>query len=583
MDSKELILRGIPVSKGIAFGNVFIYRLSAPKIPEYEVDNLELEIKRFRDTLTKTKKDLLLIKKRIGEEMHLDLSKFLEVQILMIEDNKFNGEVIDEINKERKNCEYIYNKLLTLYTEKLQSARETYLRERTADIWDMGNRVLRNLLSETHVTILEAPKRSIIAAHDLPPSEAALVKPKEILGIATEIGGVTSHTAIMAKALEIPAVVGIAGLLAKVVDGESVILDGERGVLLKNPKESSARRYRQEIEKLEEHKKTLAPLSQLPPKTKDGKYIDISANVEFLSEVSSALRYGAEGIGLFRTEFLYLAKRGIPTEEEQYQIYRSLAKRMKNKPVIIRTFDLGGDKIRAGYKEANPFLGWRAIRVCLDDVNFFKTQIRAILRAAVLGNIKIMFPMIATIEELTRAKLIVEKAKQELKQERIEFGTDVPVGIMVETPSAAIISEDLAQECDFFSIGSNDLTQYTLAVDRGNERISRLFDHMHPAVLRLIAAVIDAAHKYNISVGACGEIASDIMGIPFLIGLGIDELSMTPSVIPEAKFILRSINISGAANIARQCLNYRTPLEVRRYLQRSMLKQFPELASILGG
>lgn len=385
MESKEIVLRGIAVAKGIAIGKVFVYHLEAPEIPENQVDDPESELGRFREGLAKTKKDLLQVRKRVSEEMRLDLTTFLEAQILMIDDEKFNKEVVDGIQQEKKNCEFVYHKLLAAYTDKLLQARDAYFRERIYDIWDIGNRVLRNLLGVTHKSVLEAPKNTIIVAHDLPPSEAALVNPAEILGIATEIGGITSHTAIMAKSLEIPAVLGINGLLTKISDGEMAILDGERGLLIKNPRENRIRGYHQEIDKLKEHKKSLEPVSLLPAKTKDGKYIEISANIEFLSEVSSALHYGAEGIGLFRTEFLYLAKRGVPTEEEQFQTYYSLAKRMKNKPVIIRTFDLGGDKVRAGYKEANPYLGWRAIRFCLDDINFFKIQLRAILRAAILG------------------------------------------------------------------------------------------------------------------------------------------------------------------------------------------------------
>jgi len=577
LDTKELVVHGIPVSKGIAIGKVFIYHVITPSILESEIEDVETEIERFHGAVAKTKKDLLLLKKRIGEEMPLDLSHFLEAQLMMLDDAKFNSEVVEGIKRERKNCEHIYHKLITTFTGKLLVSKDAYFRERSYDIWDIANRLLRNLLGEEHVTILEAPKGSIVVTNDLPPSEAALINPKQILGVASEMGGVTSHTAIMAKALEIPAVLGVHDLLAKMIEGETIVLDGERGLVIKNPKESRIRNYEVEIERLEEHKRSLIPAAQLPPKTKDGKYIDISANIEFLSEVSSAIRYGAEGVGLFRTEFLYLAKRGLPTEEEQFQIYYSLAKRMKHKTVIIRTFDLGGDKVRAGYREANPFLGWRAIRVCLDDVGFFKTQLRAILRAAVLGNVKVMFPMIATIEELRKAKIILDRTKQDLTREKVEFGADLAVGIMVETPSAALMSEHLARECDFFSIGSNDLTQYTLAVDRGNERIHRLFDHFHPAVLKLVAMVADAAHKYNIMVGVCGEIASDILGLPLLVGLGVDELSMTPSVIPEAKYILRGIKVSDAVEIARQCLTLRTPLEVRRFLSRSIAKTFPDL------
>jgi phosphotransferase system enzyme I (PtsI) len=360
-----------------------------------------------------------------------------------------------------------------------------------------------------------------------------------------------------------------------------MIVDGDRGIAILNPSAGRISYYENLQKKAIQLKKALLPVCELKPETRDGKHIDISANIEFFAEADHALRYGAMGIGLFRTEFLFLARRGSPSEQEQFRVYNALAKKVKPHPVIIRTYDLGGDKLFADYHEANPFLGWRAIRVCLQEKDFFKTQIRAILRASVNKNVKIMFPMLATYEEIKRIKLIFNEVKEELKSKKIDFDDDIQLGIMVETPSAALLSKFLAQEVDFFSIGSNDLTQYTLAVDRGNERISQLFDHYHPAVLRLIKETISAGHNANIWVGLCGELAGDPIAIPLLVGFGIDELSMSPSSIPKAKLVLRTLTIPQCEAIAEEAINFRTALEVKKYLNRVVRKKFPGIEEVL--
>jgi phosphotransferase system enzyme I (PtsI) len=318
----------------------------------------------------------------------------------------------------------------------------------------------------------------------------------------------------------------------------------------------------------------------LPAKTRDGRQLDISANVEFFVEYVHAKKYGAMGIGLFRTEFLYLTRRGNPSEEEQFRVYNELAKKMKPDPVIIRTFDLGGDKIFSDYHEANPFLGWRAVRVSLQDLNFFKIQLRAILRASVNRNIKIMYPMISTYEEIKKVNSVFAQVKQELAEKKVDFDDHIQVGIMVETPSAALMSPHLASQVDFFSIGSNDLTQYVMAVDRGNERVSHLFDHFHPAVLRLIKQVIDAGHKAHIWVGICGELAAVPLAIPLLVGFGVDELSMSPVAIPKAKMVLRALTVPECEEIAKEALKFRGAPEVRKYLRRMILKKFPSIEGI---
>lgn len=580
--AKEKILRGIPASKGIAQGKVFVYETK--KIQAFQTPILSVYLKdeaeRFEKAIAHTKKELFEVKERINQEIGVDFAQFLDAQIIMLEDKTIIETVKKKIIDEKKNAEYIYHQVISDYAQKLGESKDQYFKERAADIWDIGFRVLRNLLGLAHSSVLEAPPGTILIAHDVPPSEAALINPKNILGIATEIGGRTSHTAITARALVIPAIVGVEGLLNKIQNGEEVIIDGDRGILIKEP--SAARKHLYEVakKKVVELEKALSPYCELNPETKDGRHIDISANIEFFAEASHAKKYGAWGIGLFRTEFLYLTRRGNPSEEEQFRVYNGLAKVMKPHPVIIRTFDLGGDKIFSDYQEANPFLGWRAIRVCLEEKEFFKIQLRAILRASVNKNVKIMFPMVATYEETRRIKLILDEVRKELKASKLDFDDDIQVGIMVETPSAALLSASLASEVDFFSIGSNDLTQYTLAVDRGNEKVSQLFDHFHPVVLRLIKEVIEAGHKGNIWVGLCGELASDPLAIPLLVGLGIDELSMSPTAIPKAKLILRAITTTECEGIAKDVLGFRTALEVKKFLSREIHKKFPGIGEI---
>jgi len=581
--ARERILKGIAVSKGIAQGTVFIYETKKVEVFQTPILTVYLkdETERFEKAVEKTKQDLLNIQKRINQEIGGNFAQFLDAQIMMLNDKEIIDAVKRRILEEKKNAEYVYHKVINEYATRLSESKDQYFKERVADIWDVGSRVLRNLLGLTHSSIVDIPKNSIVVAHDISPSDAALLNPANVLGIATEAGGRTSHTAITARALEIPAVLGIKGLMGKIANGENVIIDGDRGILIKNPSTGRLHSYRLAKKKDQELEKVLSPYCELPAKTRDGRHIDVSANIEFFSEYTHARRYGAEGIGLFRTEFLYLTRRGSPSEEEQFRVYNALAQKMKPHPVIIRTYDLGGDKVFPDYHEPNPFLGWRAIRVSLDEIDFFKMQLRAILRASVNRNVKIMFPMISTYEEIKRINLIFNEVKNELRAKKIDFDEEIQFGIMMETPSAAIMSPHLAQQVDFFSIGSNDLTQYTLGVDRGNEKISQLFDHFHPAVLHLIKTIVDSGHQSHIWVGLCGELAADPLAIPLLIGFGIDELSMNPASIPRAKMVIRSITIPACEEIAQGALGFRTALEVKRYLRRTIHKKFPGIEKVI--
>ncbi len=580
--ARERILKGIAVSEGIAQGSAFIYESKRIDVFKATVLSLYLEdeSERFEKAINKTRQDLINIQRHLNQGIGANFAEFLDAQIMMLNDRTIVEEVKKRIREDKVNAEYAYHEVMNDYANKLAESHDSYLKERVADIWDITSRTLGNLMGLTHSSILDIPDQSIVIAHDISPSEAALINPKKILGIATEGGGRTSHTAITARALEIPAVLGIEGLMGKIENSESVLIDGDRGMLIKNPSGGRVQFYRRAKEKDRQMEKTLSPYCGMPSKTADGKHIDISANIEFFSEYAHVRKYGADGVGLFRTEFLYLTRRGSPTEEEQFRVYHALAERMKPEPIIIRTYDLGGDKVFSDYHEANPFLGWRAIRVCLDDLDFFKMQLRAILRASVNKNVKIMFPMIATYEEIKRINLIFERTKKEMRAKNVKFDDEIQTGIMVETPSAAILAEELATQVDFFSIGSNDLTQYTLAVDRGNEKISRMFDHFHPAVLQLIKRIIDSGHKANIWVGLCGELAADPLAIPILVGMGIDELSMNPASIPRAKMVLRSIAVSTCEELAAAAIGFRTALEVKRYMRRMMHEKFPSIEKV---
>ncbi len=580
---KEKIFRGIPVSSGFAQGPVFVYQPYLPEVKEQILKPAEAEpeVKRFYNAVRTVEEELRRLHNQVKKEMGRDFAEFIDVQLALLTDEEVLSRTERFIREQLRNAEFAYSQTLKQLTVSVKGAQLPFFRERFADMTDVSARVLGVLLGDNLPSIFAVNPGSVLVAHELPPSEAALLDPERVAGVVLEAGGKTSHTAIIAKAKEIPAVFGVGAILKQVDTTDLILVDGYRGLAISNPTSNRLRTYEAEIRRHQRRRQSLKALVEEEPVTLDGKMIDLSANVEFLIEARIARENGARGIGLFRTEYLYLARRRPPTEEEQYEIFLEVAKLFKPFPVIIRTFDLGGDKVIPGYTEANPFLGWRAIRFCLDDVVLFKNQLRAILRASAAGNVKIMFPMVATIEELRRAKLLVEEVKKELRQENKPFDENIEVGVMVETPSAAIMARQFARESRFLSIGSNDLTQYTLAVDRGNERVARLFDHFHPAVLRLIKNTIDAAHEQGIWVGMCGEFGADPPGVVLLVGMEVDEISVVPGLLPETKQVIRSIDTTGAAEVAAQALNLSTALEVERLLARELQRRFPRLARAL--
>ncbi|MCM8801355.1 MAG: phosphoenolpyruvate--protein phosphotransferase, partial [Candidatus Omnitrophica bacterium] len=469
------------------------------------------------------------------------------------------------------NVAFIFSEVLKKYIEVFSKIEDEYLRERIADINDVGKRVLRNLMGGEKKTLSELKERVIVVAHDLSPSDTASMHKQSVCGFVTDIGGKTSHTAIMAKALEIPAVVGVEEATLRIRTGDKLIIDGAKGLVIVNPDEEVLKQYQKLERELKGIAKRFLGVKDLPAQTLDGRLVEINANIELPQEIETAkLLYGAHGIGLYRTEFFYMNRKDLPSLEEHYEAYKYVASQMKPYPVIIRTLDLGGDKFLSQFeipKEMQPFLGCRAIRFCLAQPKIFKVQLKAILRASVHGNLKLMYPMISGIEELKQANNILKECMRELKEEGVSFNENIEVGAMIEVPSAAMTADILAKEVDFFSIGTNDLIQYSLAVDRANEKVAYLYEPAHPAVLRMIRSITEAAHNAGIWVGMCGEMAGEPSFVLLLLGLGLDELSMPPAIIPEVKYIIRSVTLKQAQEIASFALGLSTAKEIEEFCE----------------
>ena len=573
--SQQLEIKGIPAAAGVAIGPAYKIgkeEIVAPKETIKE-EEIPLQIQLFEEALIKTRRELLGLQKEISEKMGKDAAEIFDAHLLVLEDRMLIEEVISRLKKERLSVAYIFSEVLKKYVTVFSNIEDEYLKERVADINDVGKRILKNLLGKERKGLEDLKERVIIIAHDLSPSDTAAMQKKNVAGFITDIGGKTSHTAIMAKALEIPAVVGAQEATIKVKTGDTVIVDGSVGLVIVNPDAKTLTNYHKVEEKLKELSKKFMSLKKLPAQTLDGKRVEIVANIELPAEINAVKQYGGEGIGLYRTEFFYMNRKDLPSEEEHYQAYKYVAEAMKPYPVIIRTLDLGGDKFISQFEVPHdmlPFLGWRAIRFCLARPDIFKAQLKAILRASVHGSLKLMYPMISGIEELQQANKILKEAKEELHKSGVAFDKNIQVGAMIEVPSAAVTADLLARECDFFSIGTNDLIQYSLAVDRTNEKIAYLYEPAHPAVLRLIKNVIDAAHNAGIWVGMCGEMAGDSALALILLGLGLDEFSLPPFVIPEIKHTIRSVKLDEARKLAEQALKLSTGREVEEFSHKKL-------------
>ncbi|MFH1395613.1 MAG: phosphoenolpyruvate--protein phosphotransferase [Candidatus Omnitrophota bacterium] len=583
---KQIQLKGIPAAPGIAIGKVHIFGTEEITPIERSISDKEVssEIERFGAALKRTRKEILAIEKKISVEMGIEHGRIFSAHLLVLEDSVLVQEVISRLKKKKKNVEFIFTQVIDRYMSVLSEAKDEYLRDRISDITDVGKRILRNLAGREEKKLEDLDEKSVVIAYDLSPSDTAMMHKGRVLGFATDIGGRTSHTAIMAKSLEIPAVVGLESITDMVKNGDEIILDGIHGVVIINPNKRFLEQYQKEKKRYEHLEHELVELKLLPSETLDGKKIIVAGNIELPEDVASVISHGAEGIGLYRTEYFYMNRRDLPSEEEQYNAYKSVVTRIKPNCVIVRTLDLGGDKFLSQLdvpKEMNPFLGWRAIRFCLARPDIFKSHLRAILRASAYGNLKLMYPMISGITEFRQANEVLEQVKKELRKEGVPFNEDIPVGAMIEVPSAAITSDILAKEAAFFSIGTNDLIQYSLAVDRVNEKIAYLYEPAHPAVLNLIKMVIDNGHKNNIPVGLCGEMAGDVSLTMILLGLGLDEFSTSPIAVPEVKKIIRSINYSAAKRIAKKALTFTSGKEVQDFAKERLRELVPDIAGEL--
>ncbi len=577
-----IVLKGIPASPGVAIGKATLFDSEELSIPQRAItdDQIPHEVLRLEESLIQTRHQILRIQQRLADEIGQEHAEIFNAHLLVLEDQSLREEILSGLKGQHLNVETIFNEVVKRHLRAFARTEDEYLRDRTADIDDVRKRVLRNLLGRHAEALANLSEPSIIVAHDLSPSETALMHKQHVLAFVTDIGGRTGHTAIMAKSLAIPAVVGVAVATKRIKKDDVIIIDGTHGDVVVDPDPDTIRRYEVDQRRMQEISGQLLQLRDLPAETVDGRRVALSANIELPDEIPSVIAHGAEGIGLYRTEFFYLNRSDFPSEDEQFEAYRSAADQLKPNPVIIRTVDLGGDKFLSPLElpsEMNPFMGWRAIRFSLARPDVFRIQLRAILRASAYGNLKLMYPMISGLDELRRANEILAEVKVELTREGVPFTDNLEVGAMIEVPSAAMTCDLLAKEAKFFSIGTNDLIQYSLAVDRVNEKIAYLYEPTHPAVLRFIKRIIDDGHAAGIWVGMCGEMAGEPALALLLLGLGLDEFSSSPVQVPLIKKVIRSVDYKAAQEIAQQALTLTTSKEVNEFLVAHLRQLAPEL------
>jgi len=563
------MISGIPASPGIVFGKALVLKeekivLDTQKIKESQID---AEIARFYEGRSAAVEQLNSIKDRAYASLGEEKAAIFEGHLMILEDEELEEEILDYLRSNKVNAAVAANVIIDQQVAMLSEIDDEYLKERAGDIRDIGNRLIKNILGMHIVDLGEINEEAILVAYDLTPSETAQLNLDKVLGFVTDIGGRTSHTSIMARSLELPAIVGTNNVTELVNTGDFLILDALNNAVYVNPSQDEIQRLKTLQAKLAEEKAELAKLKDLPALTLDGHRVDVVANIGTIRDVEGAERNGAEGVGLYRTEFLFMDRDQLPTEEEQFIAYKEVVEAMNGNLVILRTMDIGGDK-ELPYlnlpKEMNPFLGWRAIRIALDRREILNAQLRAVLRASAYGRLAVMFPMIISVEEIRELKSVIEELKVELRNEGKDFDENIQIGAMVETPSAAVNAKFLAKEVDFFSIGTNDLTQYTLAVDRGNELISHLYNPMSPSVLNLIKQVIDASHAEGKWTGMCGELAGDENATILLLGMGLDEFSMSAISVPRIKKLIRNVNYQDAKHLAEKALQQPTAAEIER-------------------
>lgn len=578
----EKRFQGVGVSPGIAKGTACIHHQDEETVPNYHIPERDVpaELKRFEEALLKTRLQIQEMQSRIADSVGGGDAGIFDAHLMVVEDRTVIDEVVRTIKRELLNVEAVFAQVTGRYIKILSDMDDPYLRERSVDIHDVCRRVMRNLAGKESREIRSAFEPHILISHNLTPSDTAQLNRDFVLGFATDIGSKTSHTAIMARSLSIPAVVGLHDISHEVGYGDEVLLDGYNGLVILNPSPATLEAYKGLEAEKDLVEKELDTLRETESRTVDGRHISLAANIEMPSDVEHVLECGAEGVGLYRTEFLYINSLDLPGEEVQYEAYRSVAERVAPHSSIIRTLDLGGDKVMSSLNlpsEMNPFLGWRAIRFCLERVDVFKTQLRAMLRASAHGNVRILYPMISGVEEVRRANAILEECKNELRHEGKPFAETIEVGAMIEIPSAALSADLIAREVDFFSIGTNDLIQYSIAVDRLNEQIAHLYEPTHPAILRLIQMVVDAAHARGIWVGVCGEMAGDIVLTPLLLGLGVDELSAGSALVPRIKHAVQTLDMIECLNLVEEVRDLDSAPLIYAACEKVARAHYPEL------
>lgn len=569
------ILKGIAASNGIAIAKA--YRLVEPDLSfeKRSVQNVSDEMKRFNAAVSESKSELQAIREHAMKALGADKAAIFDAHLLVLEDPELLIPVQDKIRDDQVNAEYALKEVADMFVTMFEQMDNEYMRERAADIRDVTKRILAHLLKVEIPNPSMISEEVIVIAEDLTPSDTAQLNRQYVKGFATNVGGRTSHSAIMARSLEIPAVVGTKTAIQDIQNGDLVIVDGNSGDVYVNPTPEIVDEYKQKQEQFERQKAEWAKLVNEKSVSKDGHTVELVANIGTPNDLDGVIRNGGEGVGLYRTEFLYMGRDELPSEEVQFEAYKAVLEGLKGKPVVVRTLDIGGDK-KLPYlplpEEMNPFLGFRAIRLCLDRQDIFRTQLRALLRASAYGNLKIMFPMISNLDEFRKAKAILLEEKEKLIQEGVQVADHIEVGIMVEIPSTAVMADLFAKEVDFFSVGTNDLIQYTMAADRMNEHISYLYQPYNPAILRLVKRVIDAAHKEGKWAGMCGEMAGDEIAIPILLGLGLDEFSMSASSILRARSQIRNLNKADMEKLAEDVLNFTTNEEVKEHVKKVLSK-----------
>lgn len=577
------VLRAVGVSSGITTGRVYLLERGRIPITKRSIkeEHIEREILRFKHAIKSTTEELNSIKEAITDDEIKRHAFIIDAHMLILQDDYFLNDVVDAIRKDRINTEWALDIVVSKFLASFEKMEDHYLRERGQDVKYIHERLVRILVKgkTTDIHGRSVKGKAIIVAHDLSPADTIQLNLNQISGFATDVGGRTSHTSIVARALEIPAVVGIGNITSLVKNNDSIIIDGDEGVVIINPTKEVQKDYIAKQLHLKSQKREFLRIAKLKSETKDGFRLRVGANIELLEEMDIVERYGAQGIGLYRTEYIYLSRKTLPTEMDHYHIYRKLAENRALEYITIRTLDIGGDKFVSDIevpKEMNPAMGLRAIRLCIKELQLFKSQLMGILRASAYGPLRILIPMISGIEEVRKTKAVIKECMEELNHKRVNFNKDIKIGIMIEVPSACMISNQLAQEVDFFSVGTNDLIQYTLAIDRVNEYVSYLYEPLHPAVLMMIKLAVEAAHSNKIDIALCGEMAGEPLYVPILLGLELDELSMNPYSIPRAKKVIRGLEHSYCKELLREVLRTNSAKEGEYILRKEMARLFPE-------